>query len=392
MALADSGRAIGAVTKLLQDHLIRRGFAATVGKPEDAALNDTRAKLNLFLYETAFDASLRNVSLDERRMPPLWLCLKYLVTAFDDNESSDTAEAHELLGRGLSALHELNFLRLDGLSALDVRQALEHSPEPLKITFDETPAELLSKIMQGTNEKYRLSVAFQVRPVMIVPTEPPRYALLVGVDYTRTPATTIGDEGVRLTVAASLGAVLEEVEPERFEPGEAFEISGVDLHLGGLECWLGPAQLSIVAQRSDRMAVRAEGAIVAGQTEGPIAAGGAIAAGEHPLLLRQRLPNGRYRVSNLSVAQLLPVVDHAVLAAGDLQITGVLLGRAEDEVLVALYRDGHVVRLFDGASTVADQKSLTVPGAAAGTAAGPYLVIVRVNGQQARRSPTVIFP
>lgn len=391
MALADSGRAIGAVTKLLQDHLIRRGFAATVGKPEDAAANDTRAKLNLFLYETELDASLRNVSLDERRMPPLWLCLKYLVTAFDDDESSDTAEAHELLGRGLSALHELNFLRLDELCALDVRQALEHNPEPLKITFDETPADLLSKIMQGTDEKYRLSVAFQVRPVMIVPADPPRYSLLVGVDYTQTPPVAIGDEGVGLAVAASLGPVLKDVEPGRFEPGEAFDISGVDLHLGELECWLGPAQLSIVAQRPDRMTVRAEGAIVAGQTEGPVSAGVVIAAGEHPLVLRQRLPNGRHRASTLLVAQLLPVVDHAVLAAGDLQITGVLLGRAEDDVLVALYRDGHVVRLFDGAATVADQKSLTVPGAAVGTAAGSYLVIVRVNGQQAKRSPTVIF-
>lgn len=392
MALADSGRAIGAVTKLLQDHLIRRGFAVTVGKPEQAALNDTRAKLNLFLYQTDFDGSLRNVSLDEQRPPPLWFCLKYLVTAFDDDESSDTAGAHELLGRGLSALHELNFLRLDSLTAPDVRRALENSPEPFKITFDETSADLLSKIMQGTDEKYRLSVAFQVRPVMIVPAEPPSYGLLVGVDYTQAPPAVIGEDGVGLAVLASLGAVLEEVEPERFEPGEEFEIRGEDLQLGGLECWLGPAQLSIVAQRPERMTVRAEGAVPFGATEGPIAAGGAIAAGEHPLWLRQLMPNGRYRASNLLVAQLLPVVDSVALAAGDLQITGLLLGRTEDDVLVALYQDGRVVRMFDSAATSADQKSLTVTGAAAGTAAGQYLVIVRVNGQQARRSPAVIFP
>ncbi|NIR30215.1 MAG: DUF4255 domain-containing protein [Gammaproteobacteria bacterium] len=392
MALTDSGRAIGAVTKLLQDHLIRRGFAVTVGKPEEAAQNDTQAKLNLFLYQTDFDGSLRNVSLDEQRPSPLWLCLKYLVTAFDDDESSDTADAHELLGRALSALHELNFLSLDSLTAVDVRHALENSPEPLKITFDETPAELLSSIMQGTDEKYRLSVAFQVRPVMIVPAEPPSYALLVGVDYTQAPPAIIGEDGVGLGVLASLGAVLEELEPQRFEPGQELEIRGEDLHLGGLECWLGPVQLSVVAQRPDRMTVRAESAIPFGATEGPIAAGGVIAAGEHPLSLRQLMPNGRYRASNLLVAQLLPVVDGVALAAGDLQITGLLLGRAEDDVLVALYRDGRVARVFDSAATGADQKSLTVAGAAADTAAGQYLVIVRVNGQQARRSPGVIFP
>ena len=99
MALADSGRAIGAVTRLLREHLVRRGFAVSVGKPEEAADTNTNAKLNLFLYETTFDASLRNVSLHHRQ-PPLWLSLKYLLTAFDDRESSDSADALELLSRG----------------------------------------------------------------------------------------------------------------------------------------------------------------------------------------------------------------------------------------------------------------------------------------------------
>src|SRR5215510_360096 len=108
MALADSGRAIGAVTKLLQDHLIRRGFEVSIGKPEDAAAANANAKLNLFLYETGFDGSLRNVRLRPSEPEPLWLTLKYLLTEFDTDEDSDSAAAHELLGRGLSALHELN--------------------------------------------------------------------------------------------------------------------------------------------------------------------------------------------------------------------------------------------------------------------------------------------
>ena len=67
MARADTQRAIGAVTRLLRDHLIRRGHAVSVGKPEQAAQTDAAAKLNLFLYETIFDASLRNVGLDDGR-------------------------------------------------------------------------------------------------------------------------------------------------------------------------------------------------------------------------------------------------------------------------------------------------------------------------------------
>jgi len=44
MSLADSGTAIGAVTRLLQDHLIRRQFEVSIGKPEDAADSTPRRR------------------------------------------------------------------------------------------------------------------------------------------------------------------------------------------------------------------------------------------------------------------------------------------------------------------------------------------------------------
>jgi hypothetical protein len=248
MALADSGRAIGAVTRLLRDHLLRRGFDVSVGKPEQAAANDTRAKLNLFLYETGFDSALRNVRLRPNEPEPLWLVLKYLLTAFDTDENSDSPAAHDLLGRGISALHQLNFLSLDGLVALDVRLALENNPEPLKLTFDETTADLLSKIMQGTDERYRLSVAFQMRPIMIVPGIDPRYSLLVGVDYTTAPETIIGERGVRIDVQPTLGPSLDRVEPVAFEAGEQIVIFGDDLNGADLEVVLGSTVLNVVSR------------------------------------------------------------------------------------------------------------------------------------------------
>ncbi len=406
MALADSGRAIGAVTKLLREHLIRRGFAVSVGKPENAAASDTSAKLNLFLYETALDPSLRNVPLYDDQPAPLWLSLKYLVTAFDAAEASDSADAHELLGRGLSALHELNFLHLDAGVASDVRAALENTPEPLKLTFDETPPDLVSKLMQGSEEKYRLSVAFEVRPVMIAPAEPRAFPLLVGIDYTQAPPATVGEAGVGLAVTASLGPRLTAVEPAAFDPGDTLTVHGEDLHLSGLECWLGATRLAVVGQRPNRLTVRAEGPVPSGATEGPIASGGAPSAGEHPLLVRQPLPNGRSRASNLLVGALRPVVTDASLdAAGVLTVDGLLLGTWDDDLLVALQRDGEVARLFEpgpepppppAALTIVpgtDQQSLTVSGVDSGAVpAGDYLVVVRVNGQQALRSPTVTVP
>jgi hypothetical protein len=387
MSLADSGTAIGAVTRLLQDHLIRRGFEVSIGKPEDAADVDTNAKLNLFLYETAFDPHLRNTPLRDGELPPLWLVLKFLLTAFDATEHSDTALAHDLLGRGMSALHELNFLRLDPLVPLNVRLALENNPEPLKLTFDDSNADLLSKIMQGTDERYRLSVAFQLRPVMIVPGSLPHSSLLVGVDYTTAPETIIGRDGVQIDVIPSMGASLDRVEPDRFEVGATLTIFGDDISSTDMEVVLGDVVLTVVERRVDRLIVTAEGS-----PGTPIASGTTLSAGEMPLIVRRRLSPTRTRSSNMLAARLLPTLTSAALVAGDLQLQGLLLGDDTDDVIVIFYRgsDGVTVRMFDTVTTVANQQTLTVAGAGAAVPAGTYRVILRVNNQQAIASPAVV--
>jgi hypothetical protein len=389
MAFADSGRAIGAVTRLLQDHLIRRGFEVSIGRPEAAAANNATAKLNLFLFETAFDAQLRNHNLRVGEAPPLWLVLRYLLTAFDVDEDSDSAAAHELLGRGLSALHDINVLALDALVAPDVRLALEHNPEPLKLSFEESGAELLSKLMQGGDERYRLSVAFQMRPVMIVPGSEPRAALLVGVDYSTTPQTVIGQDGVVIDVIPSLGPVLQRVEPARFEVGERITIFGRDIAAAEIEAVLGGVVLRTVERRIDRLVVDVEGS-----PGTPIADGAALSAGERPLTVQRRLSPTRVRSSNLLAARLLPSVDTVTLVGGNLRVDGHLLGNDADDIVVVLARssDGNAVRLFDVVTPQADQQTLRVPGVAAAVAAGTYRVILRVNDQQARGSPEVTLP
>ena len=140
--------------------------------------------LNIFLYEIQYDANLKNTPLDEGQKPPLWLVLKYLLTAYSEGES-DSDTAYDYLGLGMQALQELSFLPLNSSTVRN----LGDNPGVLKITFDEIPPDLLSKLMQGgDDEKYRLSVGFQVRPVMIAPDLPSSYSYLVGVDNTKTPA------------------------------------------------------------------------------------------------------------------------------------------------------------------------------------------------------------
>lgn len=406
MPLADTGKAIGAVTDALRDRLDNgSGIHVTVGRPEK---KQGITRLNLFLYEVVFDATLKNTPLDEGQPPPLWLVLKYLLTAFDDAEESDSVQAYEYLGRGMRALQALNYLSTTSLAAKpDYVAALAPNPEELKITFDETPTDLLSKVMQGTDEqKYRISVAFQVRPVLIASAVPPTSSLLVGVDYTTPPAppTVIGESGVRIPVLPSLGPTITRVEPESFEAGETVTVYGTDLHLSGLSVRLGPVELPVVAQRPDALKAQVRKELVTGER---------ISAGGHPLSVVQALTPTRKRSSNILVATLLPTVTAANLLFKDdgdeagtkyatVEFEGLLLGNDTDDVFLSLYREGQTVKFLDAFMKEADipappppppvpaqtRKRIEMAKADAVPAAS-YLAVLRVNGAQAKQSLAV---
>jgi hypothetical protein len=389
MALADTGQAIGRVTSLLRDRLeAMTGVATTVGRPEppeNVNGNQGAPRLNLFLYEAQFDPSLRNHPLDAGQQPPLWLVLRYLLTAFDSDGESDTMEALDQMGSGLAALQEMNFLR-------PVNTALRDNPEPLKLTFDEAPLDSLSKLMQGPDSRYRFSMAFQVRPVMVATEEAPSYALPVGVDQSGPVPVIIGEDGIRIPVLPSLGSVISSVEPRTVEPGEVLAVRGTDLHRSGLSVRLGAATLPVIMQRPDLLQARVDTALL---PPGP------LRAGDHHVSVVQALPTGRLRSSNVLEAGLRPVVTGASVsnlhttpdatAAADVELHGTLLGSANDDVFVAFHRDGVVVASFDAPLTHGvDQTTLTleIPDDR-GLPPGDYRVILRVNGEQARTSPVV---
>ncbi|MBD2232776.1 Pvc16 family protein [Phormidium tenue] len=406
MALTETGKAIGAVTQLLKEHLLPPTVPeidVTVGRPEDVATSSQTPKLNLFLYEIQFDASLRNRPLDHGQPFPLWLVLKYLLTAIDTTGNSDSILAHGLLGEGLRALQELALLPLiSSASPLNTRAALQDNPEPLKITFDQTPSDLLSKVMQGSEEKYRCSVGFEVRPVMIATRQPSSYSLLVGINYETN--TVIGAEGIKIPVLPSMGPMLKEVFPLRITPVDpdvlppqaipTVTMRGQNLALTDLSVQLGDVELAVVA--------RSPGEIQAA-VNGDISDGAVISAGSHALRVVQALPENHQRSSNLLVLNLLPLLnsaDYAVSADPDLQgvltLTGRLLGTADDDIFVALYRAGTTVQVFDTAEPVVPpppitlQTQLRVPirTVDAAPVAGDR-IILRVNGQQANHSPLV---
>lgn len=377
MPLASTREAIGAVTELIRSRLSTRlnNLNVTVGRPE-AAAHDGGRKLNLFLYRIGMDGHLKNVSLDEGQPAPLWLTLHYLLTGYDQGNDTDSADAHRLLSRGLAALHELNFLHP---AATDT--ALTPNPEPLKITFDEADVELLSKVMQGTDERYRVSAAFQVRPVLVVPEAEPAFAPLV---LTVGPPTAPG-----VAVLPTVGARVEAIEPERFEAGQEIRLTGLDLS-GSEEIWIGPTAFGVTASPEGELRTR-------------VPLDTALDAGAHPVRAARVLPSGRRFFSSAVLGRLAPTVAAVTVATpltavivngqtrlhGSLTVSGRRLGGPQDAVFVGFYRDGAVALVIE-ATGIASQTSLpvTVPSAQA-LPPGEYRLILRVNGEQAANSPAI---
>lgn len=381
MSLTASKEAIGAVSELLKAQLVlKTGInAVSVGRPEDASKAAAPGNsFNLFLYQVGIDNQLRNRPLDAGQAPPVWLVLYYLLTAFDGAES-DSINAHKLLGRGMVALNSMSVLRPDASNT-----ALNSNPDPLHITFDEADVELQSKIMQGSEEKYRISAAFQVRPVMLACTDtPPAYAPPVKTIGRPLPAPR-SYEGVSLL--PSMGAQVSAIEPERFTAGQAIVLSGTDL--------AGYDQILIGASSYPASAA-ADGSLVATIPPADI-----LSAGAYPVCVARTLPDGHRLSSNAVAGHLLPQVSAVNLAAPLSSVMGKLFGRfvvhgrqlggPDADIYAALYLHGQAQLLLEplagGTATtltfeVSERQALPPdPG---------YRVILRVNGEQALDAPVL---
>jgi hypothetical protein len=391
MPLADSSRAIGAVTGLLSDRLEQlAGHNITIGRPEVPGTNGTNPRLNLFLYEAQLDPHLRNTPLDEGQSPPLWLALRYLLTAFDTAGESDTVDALGVLGDGLRALQGTPSLALTGLSTDDL-SALSGNPQDLRVTLTDAPANLLSSLMQGPDEHYRFSMAFEVRPVMIASPSAVDASLLVGID--NTDGSVRADGGLDVQVDATLGPRLDRAEPASFAAGDPpVRLVGRDIDERH-EARLGPLTLPLARDAAGDLVFDPSAAALPGES---------ISAGGHPLSVELTLPSGRRRASDLVVVSLLPAVTavshHPAADPADpdeLELQGTHLGKDSDDVVVALYRDGTTVASYDDVVDVEDEPAQTrrrVRLTGTAPAAGDHRVIVRVNGSQARQAPTVSIP
>ena len=398
MPLAQTGFAVGSVSRFLAGILTTALWNVppynpkiTVQRPQaDAAPgNHTQPRINLFLYEIEIDAAMRNISLTPGNTPPLWVVLRYLLTAFDGAGESDTPESHDLLGMGMQVLMGVR----DAMPALAGYTALADNPEPLKLTFDQATPDLLSRLMQGPDDKFRCSAAFQVRPVMIAQPLPPTGMQLVGINYRL--GTIIGIAGIHNFVLPGMGPQLDGSQPAAVELGDTLTLLGNNLDVVGLSVSFGAATLIPNSQHAQALSVLIEGLAPA-----------AISAGNIPVSVTQVLPAGPSISSGLLSVALLPtvsamaIVSIAVVSAvnpnvyATISLTGVLLGGTGDYVEFALVRNGAVALLLDS-----PDPSFTPPGdqtrqqfampSATAVPPGEYYAILRVNGQQNKQAFTL---
>jgi hypothetical protein len=398
MPLAQTGFAVGSVSRFLAGILTTALWNAppynpkiTVQRPQpDAATgNNTQPRINLFLYEVEIDGAMRNIPLTPGNTPPLWVVLRYLLTAFDATGESDTPESHDLLGMGMQVLMGVR----DALPALAGYTALADNPEPLKLTFDQATPDLLSRLMQGPDDKFRCSAAFQVRPVMIAQPLPPTGMQLVGINYRL--GTTIGIAGIHNFVLPGMGPQLDGSQPAAVELGDTLTLLGNNLDADSMTVNFGAAALTPNSQHPQALSVLIDSLNPA-----------SISPGNIPVSVTQVLPAGPSISSGLVSVALLPsvsavaIVSIAAVSAvnpsvyATISLSGALLGGTGDYVEFALVRNGAVALLLDtpdpsfippGDQT--KQQFAVLPANA--VPPGIYYAILRVNGQQNKQAFTL---
>jgi len=398
MSLNNTGLAVGAVSRFLVaqlndalSNIAPYNTVASVDRPQASPSSGSaaHARLNLFLYEVEIDAAMRNVSLTPGMPAPLWLVLKYLLTAFDLNGESDTSESHDVLGMGIQVLTGLNDVLSGG--QVNTLSALEDNPEMLKLTFDQGTPDLLSHLMQGPDDKYRCSMAFQIRPVLVArPVAPTSGLQLVGVDY--LTGKKIGYAGVQTAVLPSMGPRLGAATPALVEQGDTLTLMGSSLNLPGLTVDFGGAQLKPTMQQPAQLQV------VLRPLDPTV-----LSAGNIAVSVTQTLQSGVALSSSVVSAGLLPTIATMTLGPltafsavnpnvyGAIGLTGRLLGTESDYVEFALVQNGSVALLLDAhdpAFTLPADQSAQLFAIPKGSAVPPgvYFAVLRVNGQQARQA------
>ena len=209
--------AIAAVTSALRNILQEAlssdvpGTIVTTLPPDTASKEvneENQNQVNLFLFHAEPNASWRNMDVPlglrpgETGQMPLAITLFYLLTAYfgetGDSIVTDSDRlmgSHRLLGRAMSALHERPILNAATINAaLPPTEQVElpfMQVENVRITWQPTTVEDMSRLWTIFQTPYRISVVYEVCLVLIESLQPAKTPL---------PVLTLGpdDRGPRI--------------------------------------------------------------------------------------------------------------------------------------------------------------------------------------------------
>lgn len=153
---------IGDVTSTLVDLLT--GLDVTLESPANLqGTSGSFQRINLYLYQVLEDPFRKkqlwdSLSSTSQHFPPLALDLHYLLTPY----ASDTLSAHQVLGDAMRIFHETAVLR-----GAQLPDSLRLSVESVSIILNPLKLEELTRIWNALQTAYRLSVAYEVKAVLL---------------------------------------------------------------------------------------------------------------------------------------------------------------------------------------------------------------------------------
>lgn len=160
--------AIGDVTRSLHDLLENeqkpRGyFDVSLESPADETIDETRPKINLYLFRIEENSFAKNrewqaVGTEVLHKQPLSLNLFYVLTPYARRQE----DGHRVLGEAMRVMYDNAIIEPSLL-----RGSLEHTAEPLKLDLCPFNLEELTRVWNAFNIPYRLSVCYQARIVFI---------------------------------------------------------------------------------------------------------------------------------------------------------------------------------------------------------------------------------
>ncbi|MGW8375350.1 DUF4255 domain-containing protein [Streptomyces sp. ODS28] len=227
-----NAHAVATVTAALQ-HLLTAGlrhFAITgevTARPPDKARRFDNNQLNVFLYHVSVDPALRTMNPSgllpgESGLPSLPLALHYVISAYGEN--NDDIEAHRLLGRAMSVLHDHPILGPVEFTALVGETDLDLQVERVRVTPQPLGVEEMYRLWMAFQTQYRISAAYEVSVILIDSTRPHRTPL---------PVLARGENDGGVTAQTGVVAPFPAVDSYRTPSGRPAVLTGDQVTLAG---------------------------------------------------------------------------------------------------------------------------------------------------------------